>query len=112
MMNPSVKRAWVEALRSGEYPQAQARLYDRFADGYCCLGVLCDVIDPHKWRSDGAYEAVVDGEVIRMHDTLAGPVLDALGMPEDVADRLMDMNDQDGKSFDEIADYIESSTSL
>lgn len=112
MMNPSVKRAWVEALRSGEYQQVEGRLYDRYRDGYCCLGVLCDVIDPHRWLSNGAYEAVIDGEVIRMHDALDELVLGALGMPEAEADRLMDMNDQDCKSFDEIADYIESSPNL
>lgn len=31
----------VEALESGEYTQAQSRL--RTEDGFCCLGVACDV---------------------------------------------------------------------
>lgn len=40
-MNPDIKRAWVEALRSGEYEQC----YDALSDGkgFCCLGVLCEL---------------------------------------------------------------------
>lgn len=112
MMNPSVKRAWVEALRSGGYRQAQGRLYDRYSAGYCCLGVLCDVVDPEGWRSDGSYVAEFDGETVLMWDVLSDEVLDALGMPEDEAKGLMDMNDTEDRSFDEIADHIESSPNL
>lgn len=38
---PEPKRLWVEALRSEEYGQAKGAL--RTEDGYCCLGVLCEV---------------------------------------------------------------------
>ena len=40
-MNPKVKKLWVDALRSGEYKQTQAHLKNK--QGYCCLGVLCDI---------------------------------------------------------------------
>jgi hypothetical protein len=40
-MNPQIKQKWVDALRSGEYQQTQKRL--RKEDGFCCLGVLCDL---------------------------------------------------------------------
>lgn len=40
-------RAWVAELRNPERKQVRARL--RSDDGMCCLGVLCDVIDPTKW---------------------------------------------------------------
>lgn len=33
--------AWVEALRSGEYSQTRGVLHDK--DGFCCLGVACDL---------------------------------------------------------------------
>lgn len=39
--NPEAKRLWVEALRSGRYPQATGALHSR--EGWCCLGVACDV---------------------------------------------------------------------
>jgi hypothetical protein len=48
-MNPEVKSKWLEALRSGKYKQGQRRL--RTADKFCCLGVLCDVLDSSKWRN-------------------------------------------------------------
>ena len=41
-MNPEWKAKWLEALRSGEYEQAQGAL--KTADGeFCCLGVLTDL---------------------------------------------------------------------
>lgn len=40
-MNKKVKKLWLDALRSGEYAQAGGKL--RTTEGFCCLGVLCDV---------------------------------------------------------------------
>jgi hypothetical protein len=40
-MNAEIKARWIAALLSGEYEQAVGAL--RTADGYCCLGVLCDL---------------------------------------------------------------------
>ena len=40
-MNPEVKQKWIDALRSGKYEQGSGKL--RGANGYCCLGVLCDL---------------------------------------------------------------------
>lgn len=40
-MRPEVKKKWVAALRSGKYEQSTGAL--RKEDGYCCLGVLCDL---------------------------------------------------------------------
>jgi len=40
-MNPQIKQKWVSALRSGEYQQTKGFL--RKEDGFCCLGVLCDL---------------------------------------------------------------------
>lgn len=40
-MNPEVKQKWIDALRSGDYEQGSEKL--RGVNGYCCLGVLCDL---------------------------------------------------------------------
>ena len=40
-MNPQIKQKWVDALRSGDYQQG--RNYLRTDNGFCCLGVLCDL---------------------------------------------------------------------
>lgn len=50
-------RKWVEALRSGEFEQAQARLRDD--DSYCCLGVACELYRREtgkgRWTKAGAF---------------------------------------------------------
>jgi len=40
-MNQQIKARWVEALRSGKYGQTSSYLSD--SNGFCCLGVLCDL---------------------------------------------------------------------
>jgi hypothetical protein len=40
-MNADVKAKWVAALRSGEYKQTRGVLADK--QGFCCLGVLCEI---------------------------------------------------------------------
>jgi hypothetical protein len=40
-MNAEVKERWLNALRSGEYKQTAFKL--KTNDGFCCLGVLCDI---------------------------------------------------------------------
>lgn len=40
-MNSHVKELWVNALRSGKYAQTKGCLHN--PQGYCCLGVLCDL---------------------------------------------------------------------
>jgi hypothetical protein len=40
-MRADIKQKWVAALRSGAYEQTEGVL--RNGNGYCCLGVLCDL---------------------------------------------------------------------
>lgn len=43
-MNETIKKQWIEALRSGNYTQGTGALHKRSSDGldtFCCLGVLC-----------------------------------------------------------------------
>lgn len=44
-MNNNAKK-WVEALRSGEYQQTTKNLHDK--NGFCCLGVACDLYGKEK----------------------------------------------------------------
>lgn len=41
-MVPEIKQKLVEALLSGNYEQTTKNLRDEI--GYCCLGVLCDIL--------------------------------------------------------------------
>ena len=49
-LNPQVKTAWLDALRSGDYRQGKHNLRN-IDNSYCCLGVLCD-IQKVKWKID------------------------------------------------------------
>ncbi len=102
-MKPEVKTKWLAALRSGQYPQARGRL--RSSDGYCCLGVLCDIVDPTQWNGRNEYGP----------DTKTGfpdfAVYEAAGLEirvvNDTIERLAHMNDN-GSTFPEIAAHIEA----
>ena len=49
-------KAWISALRSGEYKQGQGKL--KMADKFCCLGVVTDLAVKEgkgKWRGNRFY---------------------------------------------------------
>lgn len=114
------RKAWVEALRSGKYQQTKSMLYD--GDGFCCLGVACDISKLGDWEL--ADESDVD---VGAHNYVCEMDVDAVGLPDDVRDwlglknssgqhlinggkdyeTLPNINDHEGKSFSEIADLIE-----
>lgn len=101
-MNPEVKIKWLEALRSGKYKQGKGCL--RAGDSFCCLGVLIDVVDPEGWCADR-----FQGYVHKYASSNAMPntvLRNKLELPLDL-NILSGMNDR-GKSFNEIADYIEA----
>jgi hypothetical protein len=46
-----IKTKWIAALRSGEYKQAKHELHD--GRGFCCLGVLAEVLEPGVTKAGG-----------------------------------------------------------
>lgn len=131
-MNPDVKAQWLAALRSGDYKQVTGALkrefrrheYDGVTEvGYCCLGVLCevavknDVIEPSVpqegytayWTYDGANETLPDG--VREWAGLADISPSVPSPYGDGGTRIQELaylNDDQGKTFAEIADLIEA----
>jgi hypothetical protein len=97
-MNQELKNKWIEALRSGKYKQG--RNYLRMGDSFCCLGVLCDVDDPSKWRANHFVSA-------RMYGDNLSCLPDYFPLSPRARASLMRMNDVQNKSFEEIADWIE-----
>ena len=45
-----MKKQWIEALTSGKYLQGEGKLKEN--NRFCCLGVLCDIVDPLGWSSE------------------------------------------------------------
>jgi len=117
-MNSQIKQQWIEALRSKQYEQTTACL--RTEQGYCCLGVLCDLYakehDDVEWGKDyegGGYAFLNEIQ------TLPLAVMKWSGLSNEnphyvVADEetgkkkicLSTVNDK-GASFEEIAQLIE-----
>ena len=100
MMNPELKQKWLEALRSGRYKQGilQLRSSD---DRYCCLGVLCDLVDRTAW--------VACGSGFVFNGAMCMPSIEELtniGLDDSEARRLAHMNDE-GETFEAIAQRIE-----
>lgn len=56
-MKKSVKKKWVAALNSGKYKQTTGALKND--NGFCCLGVLCDVYRKEKKKK--LWETTDDG---------------------------------------------------
>ena len=104
-------RAWVKALRSGEYGQCEAFLaYD---GRYCCLGVACELavkagVIPEPVEDESRGCLVYGGED---YEVLPQQVQEWLGLRTSKGDfgdgdSLTQRND-DGEDFQEIADLIE-----
>jgi hypothetical protein len=110
----------VAALRSGKYPQSRLRL--RKTDGFCCLGVACEISKKGEWTKDQ------DGWFVYMaadHDFSSaqlpravrdyfgfngvnGEFFDFIVLHNDGerAESLASLNDRDW-NFDDIATFIE-----
>lgn len=101
-MKPELKENWIKALRSGKYIQTSN--YLRVNDGYCCLGVLCDVLDPKRWGEKDDYGVT---HYSSCRSELNFDLLTDVKLPGKIQTKLIDMNDIFRKNFNEIADWIE-----
>lgn len=102
-LHVDIKSRWIEALRSGKYEQGkyQLRTWD---NKFCCLGVLCDIVNPEGWETDD-HGDLIWGD---LGSFLGLKALIAAGLPESFDQTLLtSQNDKEGKSFEEIADWIE-----
>ncbi len=105
MPNKELIKNWVDALRSGKYKQGQKALRQETPEGsrFCCLGVACDLEDPKKWRNLEGGKADFDYH----QGWLSQELLAKLGFNHMEQSSLANMNDNQGKTFDEIARYLE-----
>lgn len=94
MSEKTLRQRWIEALRSGEYKQGHYRL--KCEGRYCCLGVLAELAGKLEEQENGEFLAVGAGMASLPHEVIGNQSI------------FWDMNDSWGKTFAEIADYIEA----
>ena len=107
-MKRELRDRWIGALLSGKYKQTQNRLRDvMFNIGpetvpvtkYCCLGVLCDLVDPEGWYDHSS------GHKLGHASLLRADTCETLGLPFTLMESLARRNDH-GANFEQIAEQI------
>lgn len=99
-MKKDIAMKWVEALRSGKYKQTRGTLKNN--EGFCCLGVLCEINGIDMTVQSEAYPKI-------KYDL---GLNDDLGLSKDRYFSLSSLNDHgienlERLTFDEIADIIQ-----
>lgn len=103
-MNPEIKAKWLAALRGGQYAQATGTLRSEDGERHCCLGVLCDIVEPDEWRHNDEYCKWWHRDSCELASL---SVANAADIEEDSQITLAKLNDS-GETFAEIADFIEA----
>jgi hypothetical protein len=104
-MNKELKEKWIQALRSGKYKQGHLFLRNS-RNGFCCLGVLCDVYNNTDWIPSYNPETSYSYKTGTGLSLIPKEVATEIGITDEQQNQLSVRNDT-GKSFIEIADYIE-----
>lgn len=112
MNKQQIKAKWIEELRSGNNIQVPGTLKGQtpknVGPGYCCLGILEEKVFGNylptetliKYEEDGDYTYANEGDeaVYNKFRVLLGHF---------TVSQLTTMNDENGNTFAEIADWIE-----
>lgn len=129
-MNPEYKEQWLKDLRSGDFTQTQGALHrtatgpytdDSSAPaGYCCLGVLYKQLEEKGLVCEaptGMNSSVMifketnpDLDLTDSIESSGGftlGVAQLVGITRGQESELIHKNDDEGNSFEEIADWIE-----
>ena len=108
---------WADLLESGKYKQGTNFLRKQEDNSFCCLGVLCDMLDPTKWEKTktddtSPWEGTSEQPGTEVYSYGTGCVglptayvLNRVGISLDFADSLAMKNDE-GESFSDIATVI------
>ncbi len=104
---------WIEALRSGTYQQGRNMLRTEFGT-YCCLGVACSLLDNTLWSretvrigSESRSGYNYGNEEDCSPTELPNFVLKAIGITDKTQADLIELNDDERFTFDQIADWLE-----
>ena len=111
-MKKITRKDWIEALRSGRYPQTRGYFYSKGGDpfngertskGFCCLGVACAEagVDLLAFYVFDLETSSFDGVVSNPEEFERN-----IGLDEDKRNYLAKLNDE-GVSFEAIAKILE-----
>jgi hypothetical protein len=106
-LNPEIKSKWVAALRSGEFQQVTGKLHNLWMNSYCCLGVLCALSDNFTFTLGGFSAIGPNNQIVSVDAFLIDAGITDTDAAGKIANTLIGMNDTYGRSFTEIADYID-----
>lgn len=114
------RAAWAQALRSGEYEQGRGVLRraagdrDSLPDGtrptkdaYCCLGVGHNIVSG-TWETGGVLSSRDQNPIVSVSGNLPYWTMEHLGLSNTDHENLVQMNDDFGVTFDQIAEVIET----
>ena len=114
-MNPDIKEEWCSLLEHGDLKQIKGNLISINENGFCCLGVLCELAEEYglvKLNDLGiAYQSLEDTSD-RSALSLPNVVRKWAGLdfgdpiPQGSLDSLSVLNDDKDKTFPEIAKII------
>lgn len=114
----AAQQEWVTALRSGKYAQTTGKLHTE--EGFCCLGVYCDLRSPESWgksspntafyfwRREGSVSFLPSVFQQELGINQAGDLRENLVTRDSSfgTDNLLGLNDYGHANFDQIADFI------
>jgi hypothetical protein len=83
-INKEVLKNWLRALRSGKYQQTTGRLHE--GQGFCCLGVLCDLCPEGEWGEPGSITGTPCKDYCGSVNDLPAEVLKWAGLDENTYD--------------------------
>ncbi len=114
--NPRLKKQWLADLRSGNFKQTTNNLCDaglkNLKAKYCCLGVLGRSCQKTKLFNVVFKNPLGDTKALSYKNdecdqNLPGSLAKDIGLTPKAENRLVEMNDENGKNFKEIANWIE-----
>lgn len=106
-MDTELRNKWTAALRSGNYQQGRLGLHD-LDNRYCCLGVLCEVLELESVRRRGGYVYYDNDQKWPTTWNVPDPVKHEIGFSADAEFTLIHLNDVQKLTFEQIAAYIDT----
>jgi predicted transcriptional regulator len=122
-MKKKIADKWIAALKSGNYKQGKYRLHS--GDCFCALGVLCDVAEKEGiaerkilntranilvgyYVKDNNPDVIQFASYAELDDGMLkwSGIKDSRATLADKTQSVANLNDNEDKSFEEIADFI------